>query len=475
MIHHPISIKSLGLCFPQKICFSGFSEQVHYGKRIAIMGRNGSGKSMLLKMLQGLTVPSDGTIRIPEDVSFGYVPQVIEEYVDLSGGQRLNEALTKALALDPNVLLLDEPTNHLDLVNRQSLMSYLRKYPGTLIVVTHDVDLLRHCVDTLWHIDQGKITTFAGNYDDYMREVRKNRSVIENELRLLNGQKKQTHKDLMREQARAKKSKIRGEKKREQGHWPTLVAGGKERQAQETTGRNKKFIDAKKQDLIEKLAQMRGPDIIIPRFSLRASEVNPSKIIVSIKEGCCGYDAPLLEGIFLSVGACERLAITGDNGTGKSTLMHAILNEEKVIKSGDWIVPTRKYIGYLDQHYMTLDRKKTVLETIEELVPNWSHGEIRCHLNDFLFRANEEVSALVSTLSGGEKARLSLAQLAAKTPKLLILDEITNNLDLETRNHVIQVLQHYPGAMMVISHDVNFLKEIGVKDFYDLGSKEENK
>lgn len=101
----------------------------------------------------------------------------------------------------------------------------------------------------------------------------------------------------------------------------------------------------------------------------------------------------------------------------------------------------------------------------------WSHAEIRRHLNDFLFRKNEEVNALVSTLSGGEKARLSLVQIAVKTPKLLILDEITNSLDLETRDHVIQVLKNYPGVMVVISHDEDFLKAIHVSVFYGIENK----
>lgn len=125
-------------------------------------------------------------------------------------------------------------------------------------------------------------------------------------------------------------------------------------------------------------------------------------------------------------------------------------------------------IGYLDQHYGTLNPDKTVLETIADLVPHLPHAEIRRHLNDFLFRKNEEVNALVSTLSGGEKARLSLAQIAAKTPKLLILDEITNNLDLETKEHVTQVLKAYPGAMIIISHEADFLEEIGISEVVDV-------
>lgn len=138
-------------------------------------------------------------------------------------------------------------------------------------------------------------------------------------------------------------------------------------------------------------------------------------------------------------------------------------------------MPKPEDIGYLDQHYSTLVSTRTVFEEIQTLAPTWPHEGVRRLLNDFLFRKNEEVLALVSTLSGGEKARLSLAKIAAKTPKLLILDEVTNNLDLETRAHVIQVLNHYPGALIVISHDEEFLKEIGIENFYELKSRKETR
>jgi ATPase subunit of ABC transporter with duplicated ATPase domains len=193
-------------------------------------------------------------------------------------------------------------------------------------------------------------------------------------------------------------------------------------------------------------------------------------MVVQISNGSVGYceGQPILSGISLSLQSPEHIAITGDNGSGKSTLIKAILGDESVCKTGDWHVIKQEDIGYLDQHYGTLIPDKTILETISDLVPAWSHAEIRRHLNDFLFRKNEEVSTLVGTLSGGEKARLSLAQIAAKTPKLLILDEITNNLDLETKEHVIQVLKYYPGAMIVISHEADFLEEIGISEVVDV-------
>lgn len=472
MHHKPISFHNVGLSFPQKICFEGFTTQIQYGSRIAIMGQNGTGKSTLLKILQGLVEPNQGSLSLLDDVAFGYVPQVIDDFDSLSGGQRLNEALTQALALDPNLLLLDEPTNHLDLHNRRSLMRMLQNYPGTLVIVSHDVELLRTCVDTLWHIENGRIHIFSGSYDDYIREVGIKRASLEQELIHLDRQKKETHQALMKEQVRAAKSRAKGEKHIEQRKWPTVVSQAKTLRASETSGRKKSAIRHKKQDLIDQLSELRLPNILKPKFSLEASGVG-SKTLVSIQEGTCGYSEPILQDIYVSVGPQDRMAIRGDNGSGKTTLIKAILNDPSVLKSGHWHVPNRDDIGYLDQHYGTLDLHKTVLETIHDLVSTWTLGDIRRHLNDFLFRKKEEVNALIKTLSGGEKARLSLAQIAAKTPRLLILDEITNNLDLETRDHMIQVLKDYPGAMLVISHDEDFLEAISVKNFYVINSLED--
>jgi ATPase subunit of ABC transporter with duplicated ATPase domains len=391
------------------------------------------------------------------------------DHTDLSGGQRLNKAVTEALSLDPNVLLLDEPTNHLDSRNKKSLMRMLQNYPGTLIMVSHDKELIRHCTDTLWHIDNGKVHIFSGNYDDYMREIKLKRSSIEGELELLSRQKKDMHHKLMQEQQRSSKSKAKGQKSIDQRKWPTVVSNAKAGRAEETSGRKKSAIDKRKSDLTESLSDLRLPEIIVPKFSLESSDAGRG-MVIQISGASVGYfeGQPILSGISLSLGSGQRMAITGDNGSGKSTLIKAILGDESVCKTGEWYLIKREDIGYLDQHYGTLYPDKTVLETIADLIPEWPHTEIRRHLNDFLFRKNEEVNALVITLSGGEKARLSLAQIAAKTPKLLILDEITNNLDLETKEHVVQVLKAYPGAMIIISHDADFLEEIGIDEVVDV-------
>lgn len=341
----------------------------------------------------------------------------------------------------------------------------LYTYPGTLIVVSHDTELLRNYIDILWHIDHGKIHVFSGNYDDYTREIRIKRTSVEQELSRLNFQRKDTHHTLMKEQQRAAKSKMKGQKSIDQRKWPTILSKSKASRAEETSGRKKLAIDHKKYELSKQLSNLRLPEIIVPKFSLNSSEIG-NYTLVSISNGTTGYqiEQNILKDITLSLSSKDRIAITGNNGSGKSTLVKAILADQKVIKTSHWHIPKQEDIGYLDQHYETLSPEKSVLEFMLELVPSWSHAEVRKHLNDFLFRKNEEVNALISQLSGGEKARLSLAKIAAKTPKLLILDEITNNLDFETKAHVTKVLKEYPGAMIIISHDEDLLREIEICD-----------
>ena len=465
-----IQINQLGISFAHKTCFEGFSTHVHGADRIAIIGQNGSGKSTLLKTLLNQVEPSSGSIHISDNVIFGYVPQVICEFETLSGGQRLNEALTQALSVSPNVLLLDEPTNHLDGHNRKSLMRMLRQYAGTLIAVTHDVEFLNTCIDTLWHIDNGKVHVFTGNYDDYMREVHIKRASIEDELSRLDRQKKDVHHALMKEQERAKKSNSRGEKSIQERKWPTIVSSAKANRAVETSGKKEKAIRNAKDDLFEKLSALRLPEVITPKFSIKAADIS-ERVLVSISDGSVSYKEreTVVQNINFSLSSKNRIAVQGDNGSGKSTLIKAILGDQNIIKTGDWYMPND--IGYLDQHYATLVDEKSVLETITELTPTWTHAEVRCHLNDFLFRKNEEVHAKVHHLSGGEKVRLSLAQIAAKTQKLLILDEITNNIDLSTKEHLLEFLNAYPGCFIIVCHDEGFLEKLNLDDKYSVKEK----
>ncbi|AKL98371.1 ABC-F family ATP-binding cassette domain-containing protein [Endomicrobium proavitum] len=464
----PIFLNNVSLYFSGKICFENFSAQILPNSRIAVMGNNGAGKSSLLKIIKGDISPSEGEIVNNKNIVFGYVAQLVREYESLSGGEKFNKALSAAFAKHPDALLLDEPTNHLDLKNRQSLMKMLNFYKGTLIVVSHDEELLRNSVDTFWHIDNGQINIFNGKYDDYKNTVFQNRANLENQLHSLSKEKKENHKALMKEQQRAAKSKQRGEKFVEQKRWLPAVGDLKASSAQKSSGKNKEAINNKREYLNRQLSSIRIPEIIKPKFSLTAKDMG-SKTIISISGAGAGYENKIiLHNININVAAGQHLAVTGNNGSGKTTLFKAILNFDEIVKTGTWDAPAADDIGYLDQYYDGLDTEKTVFETIANLSPQKTYVETRDFLNDFLFRKNEEVNKKVDVLSGGEKARLSLAKIAVKTPKLLLIDEITNNIDLETKEHVTEVLKEYPGAMIIISHDTAFLEDIGVDYFYEV-------
>jgi len=465
-MHKPIRFQDLGLYFSHKTCFADFSGQISYGDRIAIIGCNGQGKSTLLKIFQGTYTNYEGDLSLPDDLSLSYLPQIIDNFDSLSGGERLNKALTEALSIGPNLLLLDEPTNHLDKSNRRALVNYLRHYPGTLIIVTHDIELLQNSVDTLWHIENGKITIFNGNYDDYQRMRIQKRAAIEHELALIKRQKKDVHQSLMREQERSKAMRVRGEKSIENRKWPTIRSHTKLGDSIKTGDKRLSQIKVTQNNLIDELSMHKLPELITYKFQLNAN-VHQSAVI-TIKDADIAYDSgnTILKQVNFHLRSHERIALYGNNGSGKSTFIKAILDNKGIKKTGEWVLPAIQTIGYLDQHYQTFDANKTVLDTVSGCMPYASIFEVRKHLNNFLFRKNEEIEIKVSELSGGEKARLSLCCIAAAPPALLILDEMTNNLDLETRGHVIKILKEYTGAMIIISHDQDFLNQINIEKLY---------
>lgn len=462
----PILFKNLTLSFPHKVCFEDFCARVPSGGRVALIGGNGSGKSTLLKALAGLDTPLEGEIMLPGGAAVGYVPQTVQDFEHLSGGQRFNKALSRALAARPDILLLDEPTNHLDMANRRALFQMLERFDGTLFVASHDEELLRRCAAQLWVLQYGHIDVFCGRYDDYLQKRASARAALENEKYALEREKKDAHKKLMQEQQRAAGSRRRGELSRAKSKWAPIVAGGKERQAQNTAGRKKSDLNARRQDISAGLKELFIPEEIIPSFALPAAASSAAPLFVS--DGEAGYEEnkPVLQGADFTLGPRAKAAVVGDNASGKTTFLRAVLGDGRVWRKGVWQTPGPEHTGYLDQHYANVPSSD---ETVWEFMLGQSAlgaPDLRAHLNSFLFRKNEEVNAPLHTLSGGERARLSLAAIALKVPRLLILDEITNNLDLPAKKHVAQILSVYPGALLLVSHEPDFISRCGITDLY---------
>lgn len=466
MSHNPITINNLALAINDKICFENFSTHIYSGKHILIMGNNGTGKSTLLKMIleskiQNIISPTQGNVNVPIGTVFGYVPQTITDYEKLSGGQRFNQELSYALSLHPDVLLLDEPTNHLDLKNRHSLIRMLQRWQKTLLIVSHDPEILNLKFDEIWHIEHGKILIFKGDYAAYCVEHAQKQQTITHQREQLQKEKRQLKKMVELEHKRAGNSKSAHKHENDR----VLLGSLKERGSQ-TAGKNLKKLSKTQEAISNQLGDTFVHKKIEPKFNLNARTISSGKSIVSIMNGSCGYLNPVLTNIHIQLTGNDRLAIIGDNGSGKSTFIKALLKDPEITIDGTWQMPEDNAIGYLDQHYSNLNPDLTAQETIQEVVPDWDNLAVRKHLNDFLFSSQKEVMNKVSHLSGGEKARLSLAQIAAQNPALLLLDEITNNIDLQTREHVIEVLSQYPGAMIIVSHDPQFLQALSVSTYY---------
>ncbi|MEJ8676177.1 ABC-F family ATP-binding cassette domain-containing protein [Chromobacterium amazonense] len=468
-----MQLQGLSLAFPHKTCFSDFHAQIDWGQRIGIVGANGSGKSSLLKMLLGELPSEPGRIRRDQAARIGYLPQIVERFDELSGGQRVNQALSQALAGHPDLLLLDEPSNHLDSRNRRALSRMLRGFGGAIALVTHDLALLDEVCDSIWHIGDGQIEIFSGRYADFLREREQRRAALERERAGLKREQEAAHQARMREQERAGKARERGARSIAERKWATIKSPTKLGRGNTTAGRKQTELAEQRRELNDRLSSLRLPERIAPRIQLTEGE-RATGLVLQISDGSVGYQQPVLDHIHLRLARGERLALAGGNGSGKSTLARAIAGIEPARRlGGDWLTPAP--IGYLDQHYATLRPGLSVLETLRRCAAGWPPQRLRHFLSDFLFRDDAAVEADVATLSGGEKARLSLALIAARPPALLILDEMTNNLDLITRNHVIDILQHYPGAMLLISHDADFLAAVGQVDLYRLPRRDERK
>jgi ATPase subunit of ABC transporter with duplicated ATPase domains len=483
--------------------------------RTGLIGVNGSGKSTLLRLIAGELAPSAGTIRVSGEI--GYLPQNItlaagrrvedvlgvadvraalaaiergdaskDHFVtvgddwdveertagtldrlglgavgldrpvgDLSGGETVLLGLAALLLGRPGVLLLDEPTNNLDLDARRRLYGAVESWPGALVVVSHDRELL-DLVDQIADLRPDGVHWYGGNLSAYEEALAVEQEAAARTVRAAESDVRRQQRDLVEARTKLDRRQRYGRRQQEEGGLPKIVAGARKRQAQVTAGKHRLVHEARLDQARERLAEAEQAirddgriAVDLPKTAVPAGRTVLTLVDVALRYGGT---------ISLDLRGPERIALVGANGAGKTTLLRTIAGQLAPV-SGDLrvAVPVR----YLPQRLDVLDDARTLVENVSRFAPAATNNAIRARLARFLFRGTR-ADQVAGTLSGGERFRATLAALllAEPPPQLLLLDEPTNNLDMASARQLSSALATYHGALIVASHDVPFLRSL---------------
>lgn len=368
---------------------------------------------------------------------------------ELSGGETTLLGLTAQLLRDPDVLLLDEPTNNLDSDSRALLATTIRQFAGTVVVVSHDRALLES-MDSIAELRDGRLRTFTGNFTTYRNAIEAEQEAARAAVRDARSDVRKQSRELVEARIKLDRRARYGRKMQENKREPKIVMGMRKRSAEESAGKLRgnhiEKLDDAKQALSEAQESVRDDREI--RVDLPDTAVFPGQQVIVLPE------TRLRSGqtVELTVSGPERIALIGRNGIGKTTLL------DEIARRG-----ARVPFALLPQRLDIFDDTRSVAANVAAAAPHASAEQIRAGLARFLFRG-AEADAPVSELSGGERLRAALAMLLAADPppRLLMLDEPTNNLDLPSLEHLVQALRGFRGALIVVSHDERFLDDIGV-------------
>ncbi len=462
-----IIAKNISYGYSRQTVYEDSSFSVIKGEIIGLVGPNGAGKSTLFKLLKGEDQTSTGKLEVMGKV--GYVPQEvkhdpmmesavdIKSYIDpemkkeiyelmimleslevnadldtmpkiLSGGQRTKLALLRAIIQEPDILLLDEPTNFLDTEGKRWIMEFLSEYPHTLIVISHDINLLDRHIDKILAINPmtKKIEEYKGNYTKYVKLKGNNDAMLKKKFE--NDQKEIT---------RMKKSL--------QKMGSSMTEKGARARASVQTR-----IDRIKEKLPELPKEVRNIKFTLP------DPRHTSEIPLQAKDISVSFEGNvILSDVSLAIRRGERIALYGPNGAGKSTFIKVLMGRLQP-DSGEVIRDPELHIGYYSQEFETFDFNKTIMEMVEEQC-NLPMMQTLPILASFNF-PRARIYQKIGTLSGGEKTRLSIAMLMLQNYNLLILDEPTTYLDMVSQRTILEALKTYKGSMLFVSHTEEFVE-----------------
>jgi len=500
-------------------------------EKIALIGNNGVGKSTLLKIISGELQPFEGLVKadakpyyvpqifgqfnhltIAEALRIEDKLNALKEILDgnvteenleilnddwtiedrckeslqywqlegldlqqkletLSGGQKTKIFLAGISIHEPELILLDEPSNHLDLTARNLLYNFIQNTSATLLIVSHDRKLL-NLLNTVYELTKHGITVYGGNYDFYAEQKQIEKEALNHDI---NSKEKALRKAREKEREtleRQQKLDARGKKKQEKAGVSRIMMNTLRNNAENSTSKTKNVHAEKIGGISQELQELRSglPEIDKMKFGFDNAKLHKGKVLFTATDINYSYHNELLwkENLSFQILSGDRIALKGQNGSGKTTLIKIITGKLEPQK-GD-IFKAESKIVYIDQDYSLIDNQLTIYEQAEKFnTSGLQEHDIRMRLNRFLFSQND-LEKSCSSLSGGEKMRLMLCCLTInnQSPDMIILDEPTNNLDIQNIEILTAAINEYHGTLIVVSHDEYFLEQIDIQKIINL-------